>query len=86
MKKSKKILMIIFEIFFLLVVIWFIFGYINFGKIVDGKEPIFTVKEKQYVVEDGTVKVYDNIIYKIVVHTSNKIKYSMKLWFMDDLS
>ncbi len=85
MKLVKRILLIISEIIFLLLVFWFIIGYINFGNIADGKEPIIVLKEKTYDVENGTVKVYDNYIYKIVVYNSDSIKYSLKLWFMKDI-
>ena len=82
MKIIKKIMAIVLELAFLFL---FILGYINFGKIADGKKPVYVVKEKTYEVADGTVEVYDNIIYKIVVYHSSEIKYSLKLWFMSDI-
>lgn len=85
MKVIKKIIAIVLELAFLFLVFWFILGYINFGKIADGKKPVYVVKEKTYEVADGTVEVYDNIIYKIVVYRSSEIKYSLKLWFMSDI-
>lgn len=85
MKVVKKIIAIILEIAFVFLILWFVLGYINFGNIADGKEPVYIVKESQYEVENGTVQVYDNIIYKIVVYRSHETKYSLKLWFMKDI-
>ncbi len=83
----KKIIVVILEVIVVLLIFWFILGYINFGKITNGKEPVLVVKETSYEKDGGSVKVYDNIIYKIVVYkdANSEITYSLKLFFMKDL-
>ena len=83
----KKIITIVLEIIVVLLIFWFILGYINFGKIVNNEEPLFVVSEKNYEYEGGTVNVYDNIIYKVVVYkdVNSEIMYSLKLFFMKDV-
>ena len=44
----KKVISIILEVIIVLLIFWFILGYINFGKITDGKEPLYVVKENTY--------------------------------------
>lgn len=80
----KKVITIIFEIIVILIVLWFVLGYLNFGKITDGEEPIYIVKEKTYEENGASIYVYDNILYKIVRYEKDKITYSIKLWFMRD--
>lgn len=83
----KKIVTVILEVIVVLLIFWFILGYINFGKITDGKKPVYVVKETSYEKDGGNVKVYDNIIYKIVVYedANREITYSLKLFFMKDV-
>lgn len=83
----KKTISVILEIIVLFLIFWFILGYINFGKITNGEEPIYVVKETSYEKDGGSVKVYDNIVYKIVVYkdTNSEIMYSLKLFFMKDV-
>lgn len=81
----KKVVSIILEVIIVLLIFWFILGYINFGKITDGKEPLYVVKENTYEKDGATVHVYDNIIYKIVVYKSDEVVYALKLWFMKDI-
>ena len=83
----KKTIAIILEVIVVLLIFWFIIGYINFGKITNNEEPLLVVSEKSYEHEGGTVTVYNNIIYKIVVHkdANSEIMYSLKLFFMKDV-
>ena len=83
----KKIVTVILEVIVVLLIFWFILGYINFGKITDGEKPVYVVKETSYEKDGGNVKVYDNIIYKIVVYkdVNSEITYSLKLFFMKDV-
>ncbi|MDD5979891.1 MAG: hypothetical protein PUC23_02115 [bacterium] len=83
----KKIVTVILEVIVVLLIFWFILGYINFGKITNGEQPVYVVKEKSYEKDGGNVKVYDNIIYKIVVYkdVNSEITYSLKLFFMKDV-
>ena len=83
----KKVIVTIFEVIVVLLIFWFILGYINFGKIANNEEPLYVVNEKSYEYEGGTVDVYDNIIYKIVVYkdVNSEILYSLKLFFMKDV-
>ena len=87
-RKKINIIMIIVDIFIILLVGYFVIGYLNFSKIKDGKDPVFVVDTKTYNYDSNTViTVYDNKIYK-VVKQENKDKniiYSLKLWFMDDV-
>lgn len=87
-KKKINIIMIIIDILIILLVGYFVIGYLNFTKIKDGKDPVFVVDTKTYDYDSNTViTVYDNKIYK-VVKQENKDKniiYSLKLWFMDDV-
>lgn len=83
----KKTIVIVLEVIVVLLIFWFILGYINFGRISNEEEPVYVVKEKTYEKDGGTVKVYDNILYKIVVYrnSSDEIVYSLKLFFMKDV-
>ncbi len=84
--KVKKIITIVLEIIVIALILWFVLGYINFGKIANNEKPIYVVKENYYTTKDGaTVHIYDNIIYKIVVYEKDKVMYSLKLWFMEDI-
>lgn len=87
-RKKINIIMIIIDILIILLVGYFVIGYLNFSKIKDGKEPVFVVDTKTYNYDSNTViTVYDNKIYK-VVKQENKDKniiYSLRLWFMDDV-
>jgi len=77
----------ILDVIVVLILIYFIIGYINFYKITNDKKPLFTISEKNYEVENGKVKVYHSGVYKIVEHeiTGVNKSYSLKLWFMDDI-
>ena len=80
--------MIIIDIIIILLVGYFVIGYLNFINIKDNKEPVFVVDTKTYNYDSNTIiTVYDNKIYK-VIKQENKDKniiYSLKLWFMDDV-
>lgn len=80
----KKLIAFILEFLFVVIILWFVLGYINFGKITDGKEPLYVVKEKEYKEDGANIHVYDNIIYKIVKYEKIDVTYSLKLWFMKD--
>lgn len=86
-KKKRNLIFKILDVLIVAILIYFIVGYINFYKITNDKKPLFTINEKKYDVENGTVKVYHNGIYKIVEHevTGVNKSYSLKLWFMDDI-
>lgn len=87
-KKKINIIMIILDIIIILLVGYFVIGYLNFNKIKEGKEPIFVVDTKTYNYDSNTViTVYDNKIYKVVKQENKdkNIMYSLKLWFMDDV-
>lgn len=83
----KKVIVTILEVIVVLLIFWFILGYINFGKITNNEKPLFVVSEKSYEYEGGRVDVYNNIIYKIVVYKdiNSEITYSLKLFFMKDV-
>lgn len=90
MKKNKKIRNIIFiiiDIVIVLIVAYFVLGYLNFFKISKEQEPLFAGEKKEYVKDNGVVTVHDYTIYKIVEYKipEQTITYSMKLWFMDDV-
>ena len=76
------------DIIIILLVGYFVIGYLNFINIKDNKEPVFVVDTKTYNYDSNTIiTVYDNKIYK-VIKQENKDKniiYSLKLWFMDDV-
>ncbi|MGM9879570.1 MAG: hypothetical protein ACI31R_06085 [Bacilli bacterium] len=89
-KKNKKIrntIFIIIDIIIVLVVAYFVLGYLNFFKISKNQEPLFAGEKKEYTKNDGIVTVHDYTIYKIVEYKipAQNITYSMKLWFMDDV-
>ena len=44
----KKTIVVILEVIVVLLIFWFIIGYINFGKITNNEEPLFVVSEKSY--------------------------------------
>ena len=85
-KKVKKIIMIILDVIIVLLAVYFVIGYINFSKISKNEEPMPIYKESSYKTNDGEIKVYDGIIYKIVRYEipGKNIKLSLKLWFMDN--
>ena len=87
-RKKINIIMIIVDILIILLVGYFVIGYLNFTKIKDGKDPVFVVNTKTYDYDSNTViTVYDNKIYKVVKQENKdkNIMYSLKLWFMDDV-
>lgn len=85
MRVVKKMIVILFDIVLIFLIAWFALGYINFGKITKGKEPVFVICEKEYDNNSGHVHVYDNKIYKIVKYEKEETSYSLKLWFMKDV-
>lgn len=88
-KKIRNIIMAIIDVIIVLIVIYFIIGYINFYNLSNEKEPLFVVKENNYVTNsEDQVYVYDNILYKIVKYEKpgKSISYSLKLWFMNDIN
>lgn len=87
-RKIRNFIMAIVDIFVVLIVIYFIIGYINFYNLSNDKKPLFVVKENDYTTTSGDkVNIYDNVIYKIVKQEKpgKSISYSLKLWFMDDI-
>ena len=86
-KKKKGKLFIILDIILAIVVIYFMLGFINFYMFSNDRKPLFTFREKNYVVKDGKVDVKDYFVYKIIRHevTNNSLSYSIKLWFMKDV-
>ncbi len=89
MKKSKKknIIWLIIDVIIVLIVIYFIIGYLNFFKISREQKPIFEGKDTSYERGNGTVTVHNYTLYKIVEYEipDQNISYSMKLWFMEDV-
>ena len=85
-KKTKKIVMIILDVIIVLLAIYFVIGYVNFKKISNNEEPMPIYKESSYSTDDGVIKVYDGLIYKIVRNEipGKNVKLSLKLWFMDN--
>ena len=86
-KKVRNIIWIIIDIIIVLVVAYFVLGYINFFNISKGKEPLFDGKLITYEKGIGNVTVHNYAIYKIVSYEvpDTNVTYSMKLWFMDDI-
>lgn len=86
-KKTRNTIFKILDVIIVLVLIYFIIGYVNFYKITNDKKPLFTISEKSYNVEGGKVKVYHNGLYKIVEHEVTDVNktFSLKLWFMKDV-
>lgn len=85
--KARNTILLILDVIIVLVVIYFILGYINFFKISKEQEPLFEGQEIKYERGKGEVTVHDYKIYKIVEHKIPKknISYSLKLWFMEDV-
>lgn len=85
-KKVKKTIMIILDVVVLLLAVYFVIGYINFNKISNNEKPMPIYTEKSYKTDDGEIKVYDGVIYKIVRYEipGKNVKLSLKLWFMDN--
>lgn len=90
-KKTRNIIWIFIDIIIVLVVAYFVVGYLNFFKISHEKSPLFEMETNTYKPQDSNdiVTVHDYKIYKIVevkTETPKKaITYSMKLWFMEDV-
>ena len=89
MKKGKRrnIIWIIIDTIIILVVIYFILGYVNFYKISKEKKPLFNGQVTTYEKGVGNITVNKYFIYKIVKYEvpDQNVTYSMKLWFMDDI-
>lgn len=85
--KTKNIIWIIIDVIIVLIVAYFILGYINFFNISKEKEPLFDGKVNTYEEGIGDVTVHNYGIYKIVEYKipDQNVTYSMKLWFMDDI-
>lgn len=91
-RKIRNIVLIAIDIVVILLVIYFVFGYLNFFQISKEKNPVFELESPTtYKLENSNniVKVYDYKVYKIVkvkTETPKKaVTYSMKLWFMKDV-
>lgn len=86
-KRVRNAIFKVLDVVVLLMLVYFIIGYVNFYKITNDKKPLFTISEKSYNVENGKVKVYHNGLYKIVEHEVTDVNktYSLKLWFMKDV-
>jgi len=86
-KKKKSKIFIILDIILGIIVIYFVLGFINFYMYSNNNKPLFTFKEKSYVVSDGKVDVKDYFAYKLIRHeiTNNSVSYNLKLWFMKDI-
>ncbi len=90
MKKNKKLkttIWIIIDVIIVLIVAYFVIGYLNFFKISKNENPIIEGKQNSYQKGAGTVTVHNYTLYKIVEYEipDQNITYSMKLWFMDDV-
>jgi len=86
-KKTKNKIWLVVDVIVILIVAYFILGYINFFKISKNEKPLFEGEKTSYVEGIGNVTVNDYTIYKIVKYEipNQNVTYSMKLWFMDDI-
>lgn len=86
-KQGKTIFWIIMDIIIVIIVAYFILGYVNFFKISKEQKPIISGKETSYNKDGGEVTINNYVLYKIVKYKipEKNITYSMKLWFMDDV-
>ncbi len=84
----KRILIIVVDILVLLLVAYFILGYINFSRISKDEEPYLMEVKDSYQYDNYYVTVYDGKIYKIVKQEEigKRVVLQLKLWFMDDVS
>lgn len=87
MKSKKiKITFIVLDIVIILIVLYLCFGYLNFTRLKNNKEPICN----GYVTEKSNaktnLKVYNYGLYKLVRNETidSNVSYSMKLWFLKD--
>ncbi len=85
---TKRIIIIIVDILVLLLVAYFILGYVNFSRISKDEEPYMMEKKEPYQHGNSYVTVYDGKIYKIVKQeeVGEKVLLQLKLWFMKDVS
>ena len=86
-KKTKNFVLIVIDVLIVLIVIYFVIGYLNFFKISKEQTPLISGVVSSYDKNGGQVTVHDYKIYKIVKYRipEKKISYSMKLWFMEDV-
>ena len=80
---KKKIALIIVEILIILITLYFVFGYYNFKRISNNKEPLLMSCTDISTSEEKKVTVCNGVIYKIIrTETFNEnVELSLKLWF-----
>lgn len=85
--KTRNIILIILDIIIVLIAIYFVIGYFNFFRITKEQKPVTDGKVTTYQKNGGEVTVNNYTVYKIVKYQvpNQKVSYSMKLWFMDDV-
>ena len=85
--KAKTTIWIIIDVIIVLIVAYFIVGYFNFFKISKEQKPVFEGEINKYEKDKGEVTVHNYTLYKIVEYKipDQRVTYSMKLWFMDDI-
>ena len=85
--KTKTTIWIIIDVIIVLIVAYFVIGYFNFFKVSKEQKPVFEGEVNKYQKDSAEVTVHDYKLYKIVEYKrpEQSIKYSMKLWFMDDV-
>lgn len=86
-KKKRNFMILMLDIVVVLIVAYFIVGYLNFFKISKDQKPLTLGKTVTYQKNGGEVTVNDYTVYKIIKFEipNQNISYSMKLWFMDDI-
>ncbi len=85
-KKHKKIVKIIAEVLFWLILVIILFPWIHdYIKVVNEEEPKFCIQEKTYEFEDGTVEECLGIGYKVYTYdrTSIDLKTQFGPFFME---
>lgn len=86
--KRKKIrnIFIILDIFIVLLTLYFGIGYLNFNRIKNNKNPIYTCKKIENSNSKNIITVYKYGIYKIVRNetVNSNVSYNMKFWFQGD--
>ena len=86
-RKIRNIIFLIADAVIILIVGYFILGYLNLYKISEEKAPVFEGEINNYQENGGNVTVHDYKLYKVVKYEipNKRVTYSMKLWFMDDV-
>jgi len=86
-RRMRNIIFLIVDAIIILIVAYFIIGYVNLYKISENEKPLFEGDVNEYQKNGGNVTVHNYKLYKVVEYEipNKRITYSMKLWFMDDI-